>query len=113
MPQHSSATYKKLRDGTWGVWIMNPSVSVQPGDKVTVTKKSGETKVETVCMVIATMSRDDSSLVLASIERKIKEPSEYKREWEREGYERQKRWRKTGNRRRYGEPHPDDAKDYS
>lgn len=41
-----SASYTKLRDGNWGVRIVGPAP--QQGATVTVTKKSGETKTETI-----------------------------------------------------------------
>jgi len=43
------ATYTKLNDGTWG---LRSTESITAGVTVTVTKKSGETKVETVGKVI-------------------------------------------------------------
>jgi hypothetical protein len=44
-----NATYTKLRNGTWGAKVM--SAAVNPGDAITVTKKSGETKSEIVSKV--------------------------------------------------------------
>lgn len=44
-----AATYTKLRDGSWGVRIDGPAVA---GQTVTVTKKSGESKAETVAAVV-------------------------------------------------------------
>jgi len=44
-------TYTKLRDGSWGV---RAPASTKAGDTITVTKKSGETKVERVERVLWT-----------------------------------------------------------
>jgi hypothetical protein len=44
------ATYAKLRDGSWGVRVQGGGV--EPGETVTVTKKSGETKVERIGRVL-------------------------------------------------------------
>lgn len=46
-----STTYTKLRDGSWGLRINN-NAHVVAGQTVTVTKKSGETKVEQVGRVL-------------------------------------------------------------
>lgn len=46
-----SATYTKLRDGSWGVRVQGP---VKAGETITVTKKGGETKRETVAAVLWT-----------------------------------------------------------
>jgi hypothetical protein len=46
-----TATYTKLRDGSWGVRVVG---TVAPGATVQVTKKSGESKTETVGKVIWT-----------------------------------------------------------
>jgi hypothetical protein len=43
------ATYTKLKSGDWGVRIEG---AVKPGAIVTVTKKSGETKSETISKVL-------------------------------------------------------------
>lgn len=45
------ATYTKLRDGSWGLRATQP---LQTGQSITVTKKSGETKAETVGRVLWT-----------------------------------------------------------
>jgi hypothetical protein len=42
-------TYTKLRDGSWGV---RSTEEVRPGQVVTVIKKSGDTKVETIKTII-------------------------------------------------------------
>ena len=39
----ASATYKKLADGSWGVWT---DLDLKPGKTVTVTTAGGETKTE-------------------------------------------------------------------
>lgn len=46
-----SATYTKLKDGTWGI---RSTSKISDGQTVTVTKKSGESKRETVGKVIWT-----------------------------------------------------------
>ena len=46
------ATYTKLNDGSWGLRVSCGPVA--PYATVTVTKKSGETKVETVGQVLWT-----------------------------------------------------------
>ena len=49
-----STTYTKLRTGDWGIRIEGSAV--RPGSRVTVAKKSGERKLETVDRVL--YSRD-------------------------------------------------------
>jgi hypothetical protein len=44
-------TYTKLRDGTWGLKVTEP---VSPGQVITVTTKSGESRKETVIRTIWT-----------------------------------------------------------
>lgn len=46
-----STTYTKLRTGDWGVRIEG-SGAPRPGSRVTVTKRSGERKLETVDRVL-------------------------------------------------------------
>lgn len=46
-----SATYTKLKSGAWGIRISGGTAPTV-GAKITVTKKSGETKVETVTKVV-------------------------------------------------------------
>lgn len=43
------ATYTKLRDGSWGLRVEG---SAREGQRITVTKKSGETKTETITKVL-------------------------------------------------------------
>lgn len=45
----TTATYTKLRDGSWGIRVAGTAT---PGQSVTVTKKSGETKTEVVGKVM-------------------------------------------------------------
>lgn len=45
-------TYNKLRDGSWG--IRAEGVVIERGQTVTVTKKSGETKEETIGRILWT-----------------------------------------------------------
>jgi hypothetical protein len=54
-----TATYTKLRDGSWGVRVPG---SVTPGQSVVVTKKSGETKQETILRVLASFQPENVSL---------------------------------------------------
>lgn len=44
-----TATYTKLRDGSWGIRATN---AVAPGASISVTKKSGENKIENIGRVI-------------------------------------------------------------
>lgn len=44
------ATYTKLRDGSWGI----KGTGLTPGARVTVTKRDGETKEETVRAILWT-----------------------------------------------------------
>lgn len=44
-----TATYTKLRSGDWGVRVQG---TVSAGAKLTVTKKSGERKIETIAKVV-------------------------------------------------------------
>ena len=61
----ASATYAKLKDGTWGVRC---AAGVQPGATVTVTKRSGESKVETVDRVLWTgVARDGRQASLVTL----------------------------------------------
>ncbi len=46
-----TATYTKLKDGSWGIRVVG---KVTTGQTVTVTKKSGESKQETVGKVLWT-----------------------------------------------------------
>lgn len=46
-----TGTYTKLRSGEWGVRLAQEA-KLKPGDTVTVVKKSGESKVETVRSVV-------------------------------------------------------------
>ncbi len=46
-----SATYTKLRDGSFGI---RSKTAVKPGDSVTVTTKAGKVKTETIARVIWT-----------------------------------------------------------
>lgn len=46
---NNSATYAKLRDGSWGVRVAG---EVMAGALVTVVKKSGETKQERIAKVL-------------------------------------------------------------
>lgn len=57
----ATATYTKLKSGAWGVRVNG---SVTAGTTVTVTKKDGSTKVETVAKVI--FSGDGVSLCAIS-----------------------------------------------
>ncbi|NCA14195.1 MAG: hypothetical protein EBS89_08700 [Proteobacteria bacterium] len=59
-----SATYSKLRDGSWGLRIAG---RVAPGEQVTVTKRSGETRTETVRHII--WQAPDGSVTLAAIQK--------------------------------------------
>lgn len=61
-----SATYTKLRSGEWGIRI---SGTAKKGDRVTVTKKSGESKIETVRNVVWS----GNGITLCAVERQ--EPS--------------------------------------
>lgn len=45
----AAATYAKLKDGSWGVRSTSP---VKPGAVITVTKKSGDSKMETISRVL-------------------------------------------------------------
>lgn len=54
-------TYTKLRNGDWG--LRGPTKDVQAGAAVTVTKRSGETKRETVGSVLWS----DDKMAIASI----------------------------------------------
>jgi len=51
MNANANATYTKLRSGDWGVRVEGTAAK---GDTITVTKKSGETKQETVRAVVWT-----------------------------------------------------------
>jgi hypothetical protein len=55
-----ATTYTKLRSGSWGV---RSTERLVPGQRVTVTKKDGTTKAETIERVIWT----DGTVSLASI----------------------------------------------
>lgn len=44
-----TATYSKLRDGSWGIRVIGSAI---PGDRIYVTKKSGEGRYETVAAVL-------------------------------------------------------------
>jgi hypothetical protein len=57
------ATYTKLKNGEWGIRVEG---TVRKGDLVTVTKKSGQTKTETVAKVLWT----GNGVCLCAIRRK-------------------------------------------
>ena len=61
-------TYSKLRDGSWGV----RGIDLKEGQSVTVTKRSGETKTETVGKIVW---RDASDLCVATIAGKERKSS--------------------------------------
>lgn len=69
----AQATYSKLRDGSWGVRVVG--ASVRPGEVVTVEKRSGERKQETVSRVIWS----GNGVVLAAIERQARQSGGYGR----------------------------------
>lgn len=46
----TTATYTKLKTGNWGIRVN--SESVRDGQTVNVTKKSGESKIETISKVL-------------------------------------------------------------
>lgn len=56
------ASYAKLRDGSWGIRVQGAAA---PGETITVTKRSGETKQETVARVLWS----GNGVSLCSIER--------------------------------------------
>lgn len=58
-----SATYSQLRDKTWGIRVIGPL----PSGTVTVTKKDGTTKTETIDKVL--WSAEDGQTHLCSIVR--------------------------------------------
>jgi hypothetical protein len=47
----TTATYTKLQSGNWGVRVRG---EIEAGDRITVTKKDGTTKVETIERVLWT-----------------------------------------------------------
>lgn len=58
-----TATYTKLRDGSWGIRVQSGAIKM--GAQVIVRKKSGEAKTETVCQVIW----HDATTSICTIER--------------------------------------------
>lgn len=52
----TTATYTKLKDGTWGV---RAPAGVVAGDRLTITKRDGSSKVETVERVLWTGTAKD------------------------------------------------------
>lgn len=67
----NTATFTKLRDGDWGLRIVGPH-AVEPGQTVTVTKKSGETSTERVGEVIWS---DGKGVTLAKIAARVTTPA--------------------------------------
>jgi len=57
-----SASYTKLRDGSWGLRIQG---SAQKGQSVIVTKKSGETKTEIVGKILWSMENGITLVAIA------------------------------------------------
>lgn len=49
MTTTTTATYTKLKSGAWGIRVAG---AAKKGDRIAVTKKSGERKVETVTAVV-------------------------------------------------------------
>lgn len=62
-------TYTKLRNGNWG--LRGPASAIRAGATVTVTKRSGETKRETVGSVFWS----DDSTAIASIAKSASAPA--------------------------------------
>jgi hypothetical protein len=58
--QNDTVGYKKLRNGAWGLL----GVGLIPGDTVTVTRRDGATRQETVGSILWA---DDSGLCIATI----------------------------------------------
>lgn len=67
----NTATFTKLRDGSWGLRIVGPN-AVEPGQTVTVTKKSDETSTERVGEVIWS---DGKGVTLAKIAARVTTPA--------------------------------------
>jgi hypothetical protein len=63
-----SASYAKLRNGSWGVRVTGESV--QMGDRVTVTKKDGQECQETIAKVLwnGTDKNDGQKVYLCAVE---------------------------------------------
>lgn len=61
------ASYTKLKSGAWGVRVLG---TVQQGQSVTVTKKDGGTKEETVKTVIWSGQKEGQTITLCAIARR-------------------------------------------
>lgn len=81
------ATYAKLRDGSWGVRVTGGVPAA--GTALTVRKKSGETKSETIARVLWT----GDGVALCAIEPSSRSTSRGQDSWDR---------RRNTYRRRYG-----------
>lgn len=55
MNADASATYKKLDDGTWGVWT--DLQDLRPGKSITVTTRSGQPRLEKLASQVWTDGR--------------------------------------------------------
>lgn len=63
----ATATYTKLKDGTWGVRVNG---TVAAGERITVSKRDGSSKTETVAKVLWTgIARDGQQACLVEIGR--------------------------------------------
>lgn len=67
----NTATFTKLRDGDWGLRIVGPH-AVEPGQTITVMKKSGETSSERVGEVVWS---DGKGVTLAKIGQRAATPA--------------------------------------
>ncbi len=75
-----ATTYAQLRDKTWGV---RSTEVLEPGQRVTVTKKSGERKTETINRIVWT----GNGIWLASVVAQRSESSRpRRRNWQPCGY---------------------------
>lgn len=67
------ATWKLLKDGrTWGVKVVMPGVNnrpLEPGEKISVTKKDGSAKDEIIEKVLWKGEKDGETIFLCTVER--------------------------------------------
>lgn len=81
------AGYTKLKDGSWGLRLTGPEVQLAEGDSVTVTKKSGATKTETIDeLVWSGKDKSGQAVVLTTMVKKAKPAGGYKSGGYKSGY---------------------------
>lgn len=81
----TKTTYRKTRKGEWVV--CGPADTVRPGATVTVTKRSGETKSETIASVGKTFTADGVEQVYGYLDRPARRRTRPSNGWTADDHE--------------------------